>query len=152
MYRTIAAVAALLLSIAAAADSHAPARAEVAAAVADFNSAYANGEVDAYFAYYAPDASAYFYGARQDLAAYQEEWTALVAAGGAVEKNELSDVEIRMLPGGDVAVATYFVDYRLRMPDGEISASKAFESEVWQRIDGEWKIVNLHYSEIPETD
>lgn len=49
---------------------------------------------------------------------------------------------------GDAIV--YFVDYRLRTPDGNVSASKAYESEVWQNIDGSWRIVNLHYSEIPD--
>ncbi len=31
-------------------------------------------------------------------------------------------------------------------------AVKAFESEVWRRIDGGWKIINLHYSEILEQE
>ena len=69
-----------------------------------------------------------------------------------MEKNDLSDIRVQVMPGGDVAPANYFVDYRLRTPDGELSASKAFESEVWRKIDGEWKIVNLHYSEIPEQE
>lgn len=52
----------------------------------------------------------------------------------------------------DIATNTSFIDYRLRTPDGETSASKAFESEVWRKIDGDWKIINLHYSEIPEQE
>ena len=52
------------------------------------------------------------------------------------------------MPGGDVAVASYFIDYRLRTPDGEVTELKAFESDVWQKIDGAWKVVSLHYTEI----
>jgi ketosteroid isomerase-like protein len=128
---------------------HGPVEAEVTGALKAFNKAYADNEVDSYFSYYADGAVVYFYGARQDVAAYHDEWAEMVRAGGGVEKNELSDIRVQVMPSGDVAVATYFVDYRLRMPDGEVSTSKAFESEVWQKIDGEWKVVTLHYSEIP---
>lgn len=145
------AIATLATSISLA-DQHGDAGAEVRDAVEAFSAAYRDGEIKKYFDYYADDAIVYFYGARQDLAAYREEWQAMVDAGGEVEKNELSDVNVQVLPGGAAVVATYFVDYRLRTPDGNTSASRAYESEVWQQIDGDWKIVNLHYSEIPEED
>ena len=149
MSKLLTCLVALLIPLASMAEHHGPVEAEVRDAVEAFNSAYANGEVDTYFSYYADGAMVYFYGARQDLAAYHDEWAEMVEAGGVVEKNELSDIRVQVMPGGDVAVASYFVDYRLRAPDGEISASKAFESEVWRKSDGEWKIINLHYSEIP---
>jgi ketosteroid isomerase-like protein len=149
MRKILTLVVALLIPFASIAEHHGPVEAEVRDAVIAFNGAYANGEVDTYFGYYADDAMVYFYGARQDLMAYHDEWAEMVEAGGAVEKNELSDIRVQVMPSGDVAVASYFVDYRLRAPDGEISASKAFESEVWRKIDDEWKIINLHYSEIP---
>lgn len=141
---------AALIPVAAMAQDHSAAEAEVRSAVGTFNDAYAGNDVDAYFDHYAADAMVYFYGARQDLSVYHEEWAAMVEAGGRVEKNELSDVQVQVMPGGDVAVASYFVDYRLRAPDGNVSVAKAFESDVWQKINGEWKIVNLHYSEIPD--
>ena len=149
MKKILTCLVASLIPFLAMAGHHGPVEADVTGMVKAFNKAYADNEVDSYFSYYADDAVVYFYGARQDLAAYHDEWAALVDAGGAVEKNELSDIRIQVMPGGEVAVATYFVDYRLREPDGNVSTSKAFESEVWQKIDGEWKIVNLHYSEIP---
>lgn len=149
MRKMLILIAALLIPFAAVAEHHGPVAAEVTDAVKAFNGAYANNEVEPYFSYYADDAMVYFFGARQDLAAYHDEWAAMVEAGGTVEKNELSDIRVQVMPGGDVAVATYFVDYRLRTADGELLASKAFETEVWRKTDGEWKIVNLHYSEIP---
>jgi hypothetical protein len=72
----------------------------------------------------------------------------MVDAGGAVEKNDPSDVSVQVLPGDEAAVASYFVDYASRSPEGERTVAMGFESEVWQKIDGEWKIVSLHYSEI----
>ena len=152
MKKILTCVIALLVPLVSMAEHHGPLEAEVRDTVKAFNSAYANDEVEAYFSYYADDAMVYFFGARQDLAAYHDEWAAMVEAGGTVEKNELSDIRVQVMPGGDVAVATYFVDYRLRTQDGEIFASKAFESEVWRKIDDEWKIVNLHYSEVPEQE
>lgn len=142
-------LATTLLSFSVMAEHHSSADAEVRTAIKAFNDAYAHNDVDAYFSHYATDAMVYFYGARQDLSAYREEWAEMVKAGGAVEKNQLSDVQVQVMPGGNVAVASYFVDYRLREPDGNVAVSKAFESEVWQKTGDDWKIVNLHYSEIP---
>ena len=76
----------------------------------------------------------------------------MVDAGGAVEKNELSDRRVQVLPSGDVAISSYFIDYQMRSPDGEITTAKAYETEVWQKIDGQWKIISLHYTEIPDED
>ena len=147
MNRSLACITLCLLSFAAIADHHATVEAEVRDTVAAFNAAYAENRVDDYFSFYANDTSVYFYGSRQDVAAYHAEWKEIIAAGGAVEKNEPSDLQVQLLPSGDVAVASYFVDYRFRSPEGDISSAKGFESEVWRKIDGAWKIVNLHYSE-----
>ena len=70
-------------------------------------------------------------------------------AGGGVELNEMSDLVIQVMPSGEVAIATSFIYNQTRSPEGEVSTVKAFETDVWQKIDGEWKVVSLHYSEIP---
>jgi ketosteroid isomerase-like protein len=121
---------------------------EVRAAVEAFNGAYGGNRVEEYFSYYVDDAALYFYGERQSVSAYHEEWAETIGAGGRVAKNELSDIRVRVLAGGDAAVASYFVEYAMRAPDGTVATARAFESDVWQKIDGEWKIVSLHYSEI----
>ena len=41
------------------------------------------------------------------------------------------------------------VDNQTCSPEGEVSTTRAFETDVWQKIDREWKIVSLHYTEIP---
>jgi ketosteroid isomerase-like protein len=136
------------LSLTAQAEHHESPEAEVRGLVEAFNNAYATNDADTYFSFYAPDSTIYFYGARQDVAAYDEEWHAMIDAGGGVEKNDISDVRLQVLAGGSVVVATYFVDNRSRSPDGQVSSAKAFETDVWEMIDGEWKIVSLHYTEI----
>ncbi len=148
MKKLLACLVTVLISISTMAAHHSSAEAEVNAAVKAFNGAYASNDIEAYFGHYAEDATLYFYGARQQLAAYHEEWSAMVDAGGSVEKNDLSDVKVQVMPGDEVAVATYFIDYAIRSPDGETAVAKAFETEVWRKIEGEWKIVSLHYTEI----
>lgn len=148
MNKILACLVAVLLSFSAVADQHSAVEAEVRDAVKSYNGAYGGNKVEAYFSHFADDADLYWYGARQQLSAYHEEWSALVEGGGGVEKNELSDIQVRVLPGGNAAVATYFIDYRLRAPDGEVTETQAFETDVWQKIDGAWKVVSAHYTEI----
>jgi ketosteroid isomerase-like protein len=75
-------------------------------------------------------------------------WIDLMAAGGGVELNEMSDLQVQVMPSGDFAIATSFIDNRTRSADGTTSTSRAFETDVWQLIDGKWRIVSLHYSAI----
>jgi ketosteroid isomerase-like protein len=109
MKKLLTCLVAVLIAIPTMAEHHKSAEAEVYAAINAFNDAYATNDVEGYFGHYTDDATLYFSGARQKVADYHEEWTALVDAGGGVEKNETA---------------------------------------VWQKIDGEWKIVSLHYTEI----
>ena len=148
MKKLLTCLVAVMITIPALAEHHNSTEAEMYAAVEAFNTAYATNDVEGYFNSYADGAMLYFYGARQDIAAYHEEWSAMVKAGGGVEKNEISDLKVQMLQGDNVAVASYFVDNMSRSAEGETSSEKAFEMDVWQKIDGEWKIVSLHYSAI----
>jgi ketosteroid isomerase-like protein len=138
----------VLMSFSAMAERPGAENADLHAAIKAFDHAYANNDVENYFSFYADDATVYFGGARQDIVAYHELWTALMAAGGGVELNEMSDLQVQVMPGGDVAIATSFIDNRTRSPDGTTSTSRAFETDVWQKINGKWKIISLHYSGI----
>ncbi len=148
MKKLLTCLVAVLITISTMAEHHSLAEAEVYAAVEAFNDAYATNDVEGYFGHYTDDATLYFYGARQIVAVYHEQWSVMVDAGGAVEKNDLSDVKVQVMPGDEVAVATYFVDNAKRSPEGETAVVRAFETGVWQKIEGEWKIVSLHFTEI----
>ena len=126
--------------------------ADLHAAIEAFDRAYARNDVEKYFSFYADDATVYFGSARQDIAAYHELWTGLMAASGGVELNDMSDLQVQVMPSGDVAIATSFIDNRTRSPDGTTSTSKAFETDVWQKIEGRWQIISLHRSEISATE
>ena len=149
MKRTLAFLTAALVSVFAMADHHEAAEAELREAVIAFNKAYEDDDVEHYFSFFAEDADMYWSGARQTTAGYRDDWIATVEAGGAVEKNGVSDLVIRMLPGNEAGITSFFIDYRFRSPDGEVTEEKAFETEVWQKIDGTWKLVGLHNNVIP---
>lgn len=130
------------------ADNQDAVEAEVVKLAKEFNKAYATNRVDDYFGYYAKNASLYFFGERQSLEKYNRDWHEMAAAGGAVQRNDISDVEVQVLNGESIAVVTYFVDNQTRTAEGEVTTARAFETDVWQKTQGVWKIVNLHYSEI----
>ena len=137
----------ILVASPAIADNHGEVEATIRNLAEQFNEAYATNDADTYFGFYTEDSMLYFYGARQDVAEYDESWRATIAAGGGARKNDMSDLRIQVL-SDDVAVASYFVDNESKSPDGDVTSARAFETDVWQKIDGEWKIVSLHYTEI----
>ena len=113
-----------------------------------FNEAYATNQVDTYFSFYTEDATLFFYGERQPVVRYRKDWHDSINAGGGVVRNDVSDMQVRVLPGGKAAIASSFIDNSTRSPDGDVTTVRAYESNVWQKIDGEWKVVSLHYNEI----
>lgn len=148
MRESIAFIVAFCLPLAATAADDDAIENEVRAATEDFNDAYRNNDIERYFSYYAEGAVVYWFGERQDLDAYYEEWRTMIEAGGGVETNELTDHVFQVLADGEVVVASYFVHNVTRSPDGSKTAGNYYESEVWEKIDGKWKVVNLHYSEL----
>ena len=146
MNRILSCFAIVLMSFTAMAQEDTADNADLHAAIKAFDHAYATNDVEGYFSFYADDATVYFGGdARVDVAEYHEMWTGLMAAGGGVELNTMSDLRVQILPGGAAAVSTSFIDNRTRSADGTTSTSKAFETDVWQKIDGKWK---MHYTVI----
>ena len=56
-----------------------------------------------------------------------------------------------MGPSGDTAVATYGLDVVTRYPDGNRVTEQAWETDIWFKRDGGWKIAHIHYTsrEVP---
>jgi ketosteroid isomerase-like protein len=81
-----------------------------------------------------------------NLADYKRDWYALIKGGGGVEKNAISDMKVQVSPGGDTAIATYKLDVLTRQADGKKVKEEAYETDVWFRRDGKWKLVHVHYN------
>tara|TARA_B110000116_G_scaffold59138_1_gene50542 strand:+ start:116 stop:577 length:462 start_codon:yes stop_codon:yes gene_type:complete len=150
MKKILIALVTMFISFSVVADHHnATAATEVRNATNAFNLAYETNDVEGYFNMYAEDAMLYFYGNRWEVSAYYDYWkNSMVGAGGGVEKNTASDIQVMVAPGGNTAVVGFFIENRSRSPDGNINEEKGYETEVWQKIDGAWKIISLHYSVI----
>jgi len=119
---------------------------EVRDAVIAFNDAYLNNDLNGYFGFYADDATLLFDSGRVELATYRKEWRQLVESGGAVEKNTISDIKVRLTPAGDAAIATYLLEVQTRFPDGKVTMDHAHETDVWVRIENQWRVAHVHYT------
>jgi uncharacterized cupin superfamily protein/ketosteroid isomerase-like protein len=143
---------AALLPLSAQSDSNAAVEKEIRENVMKFNGTYAENDLGPYFSFYAEDAMLIVGGSRINLANYRKGWHEYIAGGGGVEKNEITDIQVRVLPGGEVAVATYLIEARSRSIEGEVSKESAIETDVWQKRDGAWKIVSMHYTSRPKEE
>jgi len=146
----IATILSLLLSAGGVAQSHTTAG-EIEKLVIAFNQAYERNDLEKYFSYYAEDVTQWFATGRVSLADYKKDWYALIQGGGGVEKNALSDIQVQVSPEGDAAVATYVLDVVTRQVGGKKTKERAFETDVWYKRDGKWKIAHIHYNakEVP---
>jgi ketosteroid isomerase-like protein len=109
------------------------------------NDAYAANDLPKYFGYYAEDAMLIFYNERTSLAAYRKSWPEAIKTEPIVSV-KLSDMVIRVIPSGDVAIASYQIEVRTGHPNGKATNEHAFETDVWANRAGGWKIVHVHYS------
>lgn len=145
-----AALALLLAAAPAAAPDLQKAEAEVREAEKRFNAAYLANDMAAYWPFYDPALTQWFPDGRVDLKTYQAQWTKLLADGGRVLENELSDMVVQVGPSGDTAVASYAVRVVTRQPDGTLTRERVHETDVWFKRGGVWRVVHLHYSPKPE--
>ena len=109
------------------------------------NDAYAANDLPKYFGYYAEDAMLIFYNERTTLAAYRKSWPESVKTE-PIQAVKLSDMVIRVIPSGDVAIASYQIEVRTGHPNGKATDEHAFETDVWVNRAGGWKIVHVQYS------
>ena len=136
----------ILIPFAMPSDLQASAEEEIREIEAKFNGAYLENDLDTYFSFYAEDAFLAFSLQPTTLAGYKEMWYKMIADGGGVVKNDISDMQVRVGPSGDVAVATYLLEVHTRAADGNVSKARAIETDIWFKQDGAWKVVSAHYT------
>jgi ketosteroid isomerase-like protein len=114
-----------------------------------YNGAYAANDLPTYFSYLAPDFVQWLPSGRTDKASYQQSWTRFITGGGKVMAADFSDLQIKMGPSGDTAVASYLLHVNTHSARGD-SDETFQETDVLFRRDGAWKVVYLHYSAAPK--
>jgi len=121
--------------------------AQIAAREAACNAAYAANDLKTYFGCYAEDMTGLFPDGRTTLAEYRDSWTKMIKAGGHVDQFDYADLKIQVAPGGAAAVASYHAQVKVTQPNGKLSDHGLFyETDVWFRGKGGWKIAETHYS------
>jgi len=114
------------------------------------NEAYAKNDLPTYFSYYADDFRGIFPDGFTTLDAYRKEWTNSVKAGNIVLKFTYTDMQIQVSPANDAAVATYKATANMRYAGKEPVDEHYFETDVFFRRAGVWKLVEVHYSTAAE--
>jgi ketosteroid isomerase-like protein len=118
-----------------------------------FNEAFVANDLEAYFSFYAADATLLTpAGNLQTFSEWHEEWTETVKSGIRVVRMASYDPEpdsIRLSADGSSAVVLTYDESPMTFadPDGVESTLDWPESAVWWIIEGQWKIVHLHYHE-----
>lgn len=119
----------------------------IAAREAACNKAYAANDLKTYFGCYDPGMTGMFPDGRTDLASYRSDWTAMIKAGGHVDRFDFSDMKIQVAPGGRAAVASYQAQVQVTLGNGKLSDhGKYYETDVWFLTSSGWKLVESHYS------
>lgn len=152
MKPTGALILSVFLAFSASAAENEAVQKEITELVQKFNEEYKNNNLDAYFSYYADDVTQWWPEGRVSLADYKKQWYELIANGGGVEKNVISDLQVQVGPSGDSAVATYRLDVITRQPNGERTGETALETDVWFKRNGKWQVAHLHYNSKPVED
>jgi ketosteroid isomerase-like protein len=140
------ALAALLLLTCAAAPSP---EQEVRDAETAINTAYAANDLPTYFSYYAPDLRALYPEGPTTLPEYRKSWTATIKSGAKMVGFSDRGMVIQVSPSQDAAVASYQATAQQKNADDTVATQQFNETDVWFKRDGQWKIVEIHYSEIP---
>ncbi len=112
--------------------------------------AYESNDLETYWSFYADDLSQFWDTGRVTLEQYKKQWTELVEGGGGVLESRSEDIQVRVSPAGDAAIVTYPLFVRYRNAEGEETASWNFETDVWFKLDGQWKMVHYHFSTAAE--
>jgi ketosteroid isomerase-like protein len=128
------------------------AEAEVRETVQNFNAAYLANDMAKYWTFYDPSLTQWWPEGRVDLKTYQAQWTKMLADGGKVLENTISDLIVQVGPTGDAAVASYALRVVTRQPDGKITKERAQETDVYFKRDGAWRVVHLNYLPRPEEE
>ncbi len=107
-----------------------------------FNIAYETNDVEGYFDLYEENAMIYFYGERWTVSDYYDYWkNNMVGAGGGVEKNTTSNMQIKVSPDGNTAVISFYINNRSRSPEGEINEEKGYETGMCSFIFFKWDLL-----------
>ena len=111
---------------------------------------YRAGDIAAYLTHYAHDISANFSGAIMNSDEARKFIASLFEGGGKTLHFQMGDPQMQFSENGDAAIVRYPWRERFRYSDGRQTDIEYYETDVWFRRNGEWKIAHVHQSTIKE--
>ena len=113
--------------------------------------AYGRGDVEGYLSYYADDASMFIFAKESKLEEMAREVRSLFERGGRVVTLDIpAEPEVLLNEAGDAAVVAFAWRETFKNPDGTITNSRFYETDIWFRRRGQWKIVKFHFTTLTE--
>ena len=112
---------------------------------------YELGDIEGYLEHYAPDMTSYFEGA---VSNHDEACSFIRSAfdgGGKTLEFQTGDrSQVMFSASEDAATFCYPWREKFRFVDGRVTDTDYYQSEVWFRRDGKWKIVHVHLTVVKE--
>jgi ketosteroid isomerase-like protein len=114
--------------------------------------AWVRREVEAYLSHYWDEAVIFAVDSRAGVDDLRRSLHSVIAAGGGPLTINLPDADdIVISAGGDAATTIYEWRSCYRMLDGISYDRLSYETNVWYRRDGIWKIIRMHLTRLQMT-
>ena len=126
--------------------------AELQTAINTFYGAFYTQNWDVYYTFYSDDVVLIDKsGDSMSLAEYEARAAKEAETLGELltDSFDASQVDVRLSPDGKSGVAYSRLPYLYRNSVGEETSVTIAETDVWWKIDGKWKVVHIHYPEVP---
>jgi len=129
---------------------------ELRKAVDTFYNAWYDSDWDVYYSYYADDVA--FIDSSGKHMSLQEYETNAAQEAEAIGNPSFDDARanlvptVRLSPTGNAGVAYWTFPFEYQTDDGVRTTIEYAESDVWWKVDGEWKITLVHYHALSKGD
>lgn len=111
---------------------------------------YRQGDIDGYLSHYASDITANFSGTLLNFDEARAFLKSLFAGNGKTLSFEIGEPQIQFSENEEAAIVRYPWRERFLFGDGRETDTEYYETDVWYRRNGEWKIAHVHQSTTKE--
>lgn len=126
--------------------------AELRTAIRTFYDAFYTQDWDVYYTFYSDDVVLIDKtGDVMSLSEYESRAAQDAETLGELATDSFDDsqVDVRLSPDGNSGIVYSRLPYLYRNSDGKETHMMIAETDVWWKIDGNWKVVHIHYPEVP---